>query len=90
MAAAYLEVEPADVPHASILTRATQQLGGSFGTAVLAVVLESAIASAVVEHGPGPAGLAHAFWWATAFTLVGAVVALRLPGRGRPRVAPGR
>ncbi|MGC5168894.1 MDR family MFS transporter [Luteimicrobium sp. DT211] len=85
MAASYLEVEPADVPHASILTRTTQQLGGSFGTAVLAVVLESAVAAAVAERGPGADalahGYAHAFWWATAFTLLGAVVALWLPGR---------
>jgi EmrB/QacA subfamily drug resistance transporter len=89
MAASYREVEPADIPHASIITRTTQQLGGSFGTAVLAVVLEGALTAAVMTHGAGRAGLAygyaHAFWWATGFAALGAVVALWLPGRARGR-----
>jgi hypothetical protein len=40
MAAAYVGLDKPQVAHASVLTRTTQQIGGSFGTAVLAVVLE--------------------------------------------------
>ena len=44
MAVAYLGLDKAEIAHASVLTRTAQQIGGSFGTAVLAVILESAVA----------------------------------------------
>jgi hypothetical protein len=40
-----------------------QQLGGSFGAAVVAVVLQRQLAG----HSTGTAN-AHTFWWAIAFT----------------------
>lgn len=80
MSVAYLGLERDEVPHASIITRLAQQLGGAFGTAILAVILERATAGA-----SGLADLAHgfdiAFWWAVGFTVVAIVVCLLLPAR---------
>jgi EmrB/QacA subfamily drug resistance transporter len=91
MAGAFTGLAPAQVPHASSATRILQQVGGSFGTAVLIVILELQLTG----HGSGT-GLAVAFdrtfWWAIAFTVAGALPALLLrrpaPPAGRP--APPR
>ena len=78
MVGAYRDLNPAQIPHASIATRIAQQVGASFGTAVLAVVLVRQLGA----H-PGGAGLAtaygHTFLWALGFTLVSFVPALALP-----------
>ncbi|MEP9384873.1 MDR family MFS transporter [Nocardioides sp. KR10-350] len=76
MTVAYVGLERSEVPDASIITRIAQQLGGSFGTAVLAVILESA-----AKGGPLATAFDHAFWWATAFTLAATALAVVLPGR---------
>ncbi|MEU6146079.1 DHA2 family efflux MFS transporter permease subunit [Streptomyces sp. NPDC047081] len=70
---AFRDLAPADVPHASSATRILQQLGGSFGTAVLAVLLQSG--------GGTDTAFAHTFAWTTAFTVVAAGVGLCLPVR---------
>jgi hypothetical protein len=91
MASAYFGLDRSAVPHASIITRTSQQIGGSFGTAVLAVVLQRAIVSHAAD---GLAGRARAFdvafWWSIAFTLAAVVLALWLPtgrtvGQGQSR-----
>ncbi|CAN5396079.1 MDR family MFS transporter [soil metagenome] len=74
MTVAYVGLERADVPHASILTRITQQVGGSFGVALLAVILEGAVAA-----GHGAAAFDQAFWWAVGFTGVAVAVSFALP-----------
>ena len=51
MAAAYRDLAPADIPHASSATRILQQVGGSFGAAVLAVVLPAEARRAQRGHG---------------------------------------
>ncbi len=80
MSVAYLGLERDEVPHASIITRLAQQLGGAFGTAILAVILERATSGAT-----GLADLAYgfdiAFWWAVGFTVVAIAVCLMLPAR---------
>jgi len=72
-----------EIPHASILIRVTQQLGGSLGTAVLTVVLQRALAgahtSAALAHG-----FQRSFWWAVVFTAVAVLVSLLLPGKPGP------
>ena len=45
MVAGYIGLDKQQIPHSSVLTRTAQQIGGSFGTAVLAVILEGAIAA---------------------------------------------
>jgi EmrB/QacA subfamily drug resistance transporter len=76
MGVAFVGLDRADVPHASIITRVAQQLGGSFGTAVLAVILERGAAG----H-PLAGAFDVAFWWASGFTALAVVVALVLPRR---------
>ncbi|MCS5732154.1 MDR family MFS transporter [Herbiconiux daphne] len=78
MTVAYIGLDRDDVPHASIITRIVQQLGGSFGVALLAVILEGALATSG-SSGPLSDGFDLAFWWATAFTALGAFTAFALP-----------
>jgi len=81
MAAAYLGLKPNQVPHASIATRITQQLGGAFGAAVIAMILQTQIAA---HASGGLVGLAtafdDAFWWSLGLTALAIVPALFLPG----------
>ena len=73
MAAGFIGVPDSARQDTSMLTRITQQLGGSFGTAILAVVVVSAASVG--------AGFAAAFWWSVVLAVLGAVVALALPPR---------
>lgn len=84
MAAAYEGLERADIPHASSTTRIMQQLGGSFGAAVLAVILQRGLAG----HGDATA-FDHAFWWSLGFTALAVPPALLLPGRRHARSTAG-
>ena len=70
-----------EVPHASMITRTAQQIGGSFGTAVLAVILERAVAGHAAEGLGGVAAYDVAFWWSIALTVAAVVLALWLPAR---------
>lgn len=78
MAAAYVGLDKQQVAHSSVLTRTSQQIGGSFGTAVLAVILERALAA---HPGDTAAGFDIAFWWTIGFTAVAILFSLWLPGR---------
>jgi EmrB/QacA subfamily drug resistance transporter len=69
MAGAFVGLPHEKVPDASSATRIIQQVGGSFGTAVLAAILTS-------THS-----FDTTFAWATAFTAVATVAALLLPRR---------
>ena len=80
MSVAYVGLERAEVAHASIITRLVQQIGGAFGVALLAVILEATTGGA-----NNLADLAHgfdvAFWWAVGFTVVAILVCPVLPAR---------
>jgi EmrB/QacA subfamily drug resistance transporter len=78
MAVAYLGLDRAQIPHASVLTRTAQQIGGSFGVAVLAVIFESAVAA---HHGHLTAAFHVAFWWSVGFAALAALLSFWLPGR---------
>ena len=78
MAVAYLGLDKAEIAHASVLTRTAQQIGGSFGTAVLAVILESSVAA---HHGDLIAAFHVAFWWSVGFAALAALLSIWLPGR---------
>jgi MFS family permease len=83
MASAYIGLDRSEVPHASIITRTAQQIGGSFGTAVLAVVLERSIAQHALAGLDGRAAAFDvAFWWSIAFTALAVLLAFWLPNRG--------
>jgi NADH:ubiquinone oxidoreductase subunit 6 (subunit J) len=53
MAAAYATLERSEVPRATPMLNVVQRIGGSLGTAVLAVVLQQQIVSAVGGAGGG-------------------------------------
>jgi EmrB/QacA subfamily drug resistance transporter len=82
MAGAYLGLKPNQVPHASIATRITSQLGGAFGAAVFALILQTQLAA---QAAGGLAGRAtafdNAFWWSIGLTALTIIPALFLPGR---------
>ena len=83
MTAAYVDIRKDQMPQASAITRIVQQLGGAFGTALVAIVLTAAATQTHPE-----AGFDAAFWWTTAITIAAAVIALLLPAQdqGKARV----
>lgn len=82
MALAFRGLNKQDVPDASIVTRIAQQIGGSFGTAVLTLILTgTATAASTAAIG---AAFQETFWWATGFTIAGVLLALTLPGKPVP------
>jgi EmrB/QacA subfamily drug resistance transporter len=83
MAAAYLGLKPGQVPHASIATRITQQLGGAFGAAVFALILQTQLAAQAAGGLVGRAtAFDNAFWWSIGLTALAIIPALFLPGAG--------
>jgi EmrB/QacA subfamily drug resistance transporter len=90
MTVAFVGLERTDVPHASILTRIAQQTGGSFGVAVLAVILDGALA----RLGTGStaavaAAFDQSFWWATGAIVLAVLLAFALPGRPKTNAPKG-
>jgi EmrB/QacA subfamily drug resistance transporter len=89
IAGAFKEISPGEVPDANSTIRIVQQVGGSFGAAVLAVILASQLLS---HHAlsPGARGLAFdtAFWWAVGFTAVTVLPALLLRAGTREKERP--
>jgi EmrB/QacA subfamily drug resistance transporter len=77
MSVAYRDVPPAGIPHATMNTRISQQVGTSFGIAIVAVALQS-----LLVHGATSA-FQGAFWWSIGITVAAVVPALALPA-GRP------
>jgi EmrB/QacA subfamily drug resistance transporter len=57
MAAAYAALRPGEVPRATSALNAIQRLGGSIGTALLAVVLQHQVAAAIPAAGAAGGGL---------------------------------
>jgi MFS family permease len=87
MTVAFLGLDREQIAHSSVLTRTMQQIGGSFGTAVLAVILSGGITS---RHGNLVTGFDQAFWWAAGFSAVAVLLSLWLPAAPRtPAAAPG-
>jgi MFS family permease len=86
-AAAYYGLRNEAIPRATSTVRICQQVGGSFGTALLAVILQHQAAG---QAEAGPAGLAtafgHTFWWAVGFTALAFIPALLLPA-ARPEAS---
>ncbi|MFG2718562.1 MDR family MFS transporter [Streptomyces sp. NPDC048416] len=87
VAATYTSVDRSQAAAATSARTVLNRVGGSLGTAVLAVILQSALAHAHAQaHGVGAASAyAHTFRWALAF---GALTLL--PAALYPRHAPGK
>jgi EmrB/QacA subfamily drug resistance transporter len=73
MSVAYQDIPSASIPHATMNTRIAQQVGASFGTAVVAVALQSLLARGATNAFQG------AFWWAIGITIAALIPALALP-----------
>jgi EmrB/QacA subfamily drug resistance transporter len=82
MAVAYRDIQPSGIPHASMNTRIIQQVGASFGTAIVAVVLQALL------DGGAAGAFRGAFWWAIGITLVALIPAVALPSGRRPPIRP--
>ncbi|MGV9713586.1 MDR family MFS transporter [Gordonia sp. NPDC003424] len=80
MAVAFVGLDRAEIPHASIITRLAQQVGGAFGTALLAVILEASMSGALTL-GDRAHAFDIAYWWAVGFTVVAIVICMALPSR---------
>jgi EmrB/QacA subfamily drug resistance transporter len=79
MAAAFAALERSELSHATPQLNVLQRIGGSIGTAVLAVVLQRALVGVHTLAGAA-AGYGTAFWWSagmTAVAIVPAIVLLR-------------
>jgi MFS family permease len=89
MAAAYATLERSQVPRATPMLNVLQRVGGSLGTAVVAVVLQhelvarvggglSAARSGQVDDAPLATAFGHTYWWVMASIVVALVPALVL------------
>src|SRR4051812_40587614 len=79
MAAAFASLERSELPHATPQLNVLQRVGGSIGTALLAVVLQRALIGVDTLAGAADA-YGTAFWWTTGLTglaIVPCVVLLR-------------
>jgi len=85
MAGAFRDVQPKQVPDASTITRIVQQVGGSFGASVLAMILAGGLATNNATPAARADAFGTAFWWAIGFTVLALLPALLLPGRMRAR-----
>jgi predicted MFS family arabinose efflux permease len=93
---ATLGVRPSDAGVASATVNASQQIGGSLGTALLSTIAASATASYLAGSRPTAAlaaqaavhGYTTAFAWSAAIFAAGAIVAAVLYPRGVPALDP--
>lgn len=80
MTIVYSGLEPAHLPRASGALNLLNTIGGSVGTAVLAVILQDRLTA----RGPDiPSAFADSFYWVLAFCTVAAIGAAKLPRRKR-------
>src|SRR5689334_4348818 len=68
MSAAYASLQASELSDATPQLNMLQRVGGSIGTAVLAVVLQRALSNAGVGIGGAAGAFATAFWWSLAIT----------------------
>ena len=88
MAAAYASLDSSAVPRATSALNVMQRVGGSLGTALLAVVLQGEIS----DGGPVAEGFGATFWWAvgmSALALIPAVILAVTQKREREREEAG-
>jgi EmrB/QacA subfamily drug resistance transporter len=78
MTGAYRGLSQEAIPRATSAIRTLQQLGGSFGIAILAIVLQQQAAGHATPTGLAQA-FGHTFWWALAFVALALIPTLLLP-----------
>jgi predicted MFS family arabinose efflux permease len=96
IASATAEIEPRDAGAASAMVNTTQQIGASFGTALLNTIAVT-VTTRALSHAKGTLALAQrdatvhgysvAFWWSAGFFALGALLTLFLLESGAPEDA---
>lgn len=79
MSSAYTGLNKDQVPHASSATRIFQNIGGAFGSAILATVLQHRMVSHTSNLQIVSSAFNITFWWIVAFTCIAVIPALFLP-----------
>lgn len=80
MASAYIGLNRDQVPHASIAIRIFQTIGGAFGSAILATVIQHQLSNNSISSVNTTASAYNiAFWWAIGFTVISIIPAIFLP-----------
>ena len=88
MSAAYAVLRPEQIADATPQLTVVQRVGGSIGTAVLAVALDGSLRRATTP-ADAAASFASAYWWALAITLLAVVpAAILLQAERRARRGP--
>src|SRR5262249_23626902 len=86
MSAAYASLQPSELSDATPQLNMLQRVGGSIGTAVLAVVLQRELSHAAAGTAAAAGAYATAFWWAlglTALAIIPCVVLVRAERNAR-------
>src|SRR4051794_16964846 len=89
MAATYVHLTHAAIPRATSALYSLQRLGGSVGTAALAVILQSRLSTAASDSAVS-AAFGWTFRWSLAMTGLAIIPALLLPGRGTAKAGAER
>ncbi|MFJ6015151.1 MDR family MFS transporter [Streptomyces sp. NPDC092952] len=79
LAAAYRLLAPAAMPRASSAMNIFQRLGGSAGTAAVAVILQNGLTDGKASGAPLSEAFGTSFWWVFGFTALTLLPALLLP-----------
>lgn len=81
IAAAYRGISSEQVSHATSITRTGQQIGGAFGSALLAVILSNSLAQTTISDvTTRGAAFDIAFWWLIGFTVLALLPCVFLKG----------
>jgi EmrB/QacA subfamily drug resistance transporter len=91
VSAAFASLKRSEVADATPQINVVHRVGGSFGTAVLAVVLQRSLAG-VTSNAEAAAAFGTAFWWALALTaaaIIPCVILVRAERRARAAVGDG-
>lgn len=87
MAGAFQGVPREEVPDAASTTRIVLQVGGSFGAAVLAVILAHEFTHEVATAAAHATAFNIAFWWSIGFSVLALVPAFLLPSKDAKKTA---
>lgn len=90
MASAYIGIEENHVPDASTATRILQTIGGAFGPAILATVVQTQLTVHQTMKAAQAEAEAYnaAFRWSIAFAAVAVIPAFFLPLKNTPKIKP--
>jgi MFS family permease len=90
-ASAYVGIEKKHIPDASTATRILQTIGGAFGSAILATVIQNQLTiHQTMKAAQAIVGAYNvAFWWSIGFTVISIIPALFLPMHKKaPEIKP--